>query len=51
MHAAKKANGNARVYAATMGKTWPMSAFMPQCVALPSDWPRDRTGVGNISAR
>ena len=28
-----------------------MSAFMTQCVVLPSDWPRARTAVGKISAR
>ena len=28
-----------------------MMAFMPQCVALPSAWPRDRTAVGKISAQ
>ena len=49
MQTAKNANGSACVYAATIGKAWPMIAFMPQCVALPSAWPRERTAVGKIS--
>ena len=51
MHAAKNANGSDCVYAAIIGNNCAISAFIPQCVALPSACPRDRTAVGKISAR
>ena len=49
--AAKNQKGAARLYAAMIGKTFAMAAFMIQCELEPRPWPLERTLVGKTSLR